>query len=423
MEAKIDVKVEDELKIAFGEVLEAKFVAAISEGNAEHAVELIQHTFGFGKFDIREDRREDIVDEYFDTRDQSIKAMHASLRVRRRNGKPELTVKKLIGQELGQLNRQEYTHQMTEAQYETLIHKGTCESPLLRQHLRDVCDDRLELVLRVPNERHNFVLGREAEVYQLSFDRYRFVDPDTGYESPSQLEVEIEAKNIEARAALPDLRRSLLKLLRSQSFQFANDSKFERGVSQIVSRRYGLHNHSQELSDNDFVARRDLSRRGMMVVRPIFSACETRWSADVKKCFVIMPFSADLRKVFEEIIQPTLIGLGIETRRADDFFTQGSIMNDVWKRLNEADVIVADLTTRNPNVYYELGIAHTIGKPVILLCQDIEEVPFDIRDKRVIVYNTHFTEIGRLKDALIASVNEVRDEQKRASEANAVSHE
>lgn len=168
---------------------------------------------------------------------------------------------------------------------------------------------------------------------------------------------------------------------------------------------------------------RDMTRRGLMMVRPIFSPHETRWSPEVKSCFVIMPFAAELDAVFQGVIKPTLAGEGIEARRADDFFSHGSVMNDVWKRLNEADVIVADLTGRNPNVYYELGIAHTLGKPVILLSQDIDDIPFDIRDKRIIIYGTRFDEIDRLKEALVASIHEVRNDQERRAGVEPVPRE
>ena len=64
-------------------------------------------------------------------------------------------------------------------------------------------------------------------------------------------------------------------------------------------------------------------------------------------------------------------------------------MNDV-QRIIEADFVIADLTARNPNVFYELEIAHSVGKPVILLAQDTADVPFDIRDNRVITYGTRY---------------------------------
>jgi hypothetical protein len=93
-------------------------------------------------------------------------------------------------------------------------------------------------------------------------------------------------------------------------------------------------------------------------------------------------------------------------------FSTGEAMEDVWRRLNESAFIIADLTGRNPNVFYELGIAHTLGKPVILLSQCIDDVPFDVRHNRVILYSTRFSEIDSFKQQLQKSIAMLREEQK-----------
>ena len=85
---------------------------------------------------------------------------------------------------------------------------------------------------------------------------------------------------------------------------------------------------------------------------------------------------------------------------AKEIFQVGPITEQIWSYINRAKFIIADLTERNPNVFYELGLAHTVGKEVILLAQEIEDVPFDLRHLRVILYEN--TEPGRgvLKDSL-----------------------
>jgi nucleoside 2-deoxyribosyltransferase len=62
-------------------------------------------------------------------------------------------------------------------------------------------------------------------------------------------------------------------------------------------------------------------------------------------------------------------------------------MNDILRSIHEADYIIADLTEQNPNVYYELGLAHATGKPIILITQNIGKLPFDLRHQRVIEYS------------------------------------
>ena len=89
------------------------------------------------------------------------------------------------------------------------------------------------------------------------------------------------------------------------------------------------------------------------------------------KAFVIMPFDAEAQPVYDDFICPTLGSLGFDVTRADDLLNQQNILRDILFSIESADLLVADLTDSNSNVYYELGLAHALGKPVILLGQDI----------------------------------------------------
>ena len=109
------------------------------------------------------------------------------------------------------------------------------------------------------------------------------------------------------------------------------------------------------------------------------------------KAFVIMPFDAEARPVYEDFIRPTLDNLGFEVSRADDLLNQRNILRDILSSIASANLLVADLTDSNSNVYYELGLAHALRKPVILLGQDIEEIPFDIRSYRLVISNWAMT--------------------------------
>jgi|CXWL01.1.fsa_nt_gi hypothetical protein len=109
---------------------------------------------------------------------------------------------------------------------------------------------------------------------------------------------------------------------------------------------------------------------------------------DSNLCFVLMPFGPKWsRKLFEQHIKPTGNKLGFDVLRADDIYGVSGIMHDVWIYINRARIIIADLTTRNPNVFYEVGLAHAIGKDVILITQDMADVPFDLQSLRCVVYS------------------------------------
>ena len=102
--------------------------------------------------------------------------------------------------------------------------------------------------------------------------------------------------------------------------------------------------------------------------------------------FVVMPFSDELRVVYDRHITSVVHGLDLTVARADDFFAASTVVSDVWNSICAAKVVVADCTGRNANVFYEIGIAHTLGKPVVLLAQDCADVPFDVRHMRVLTY-------------------------------------
>ena len=116
--------------------------------------------------------------------------------------------------------------------------------------------------------------------------------------------------------------------------------------------------------------------------------------------FVIMPFNDDINAVYTGLIKASLEGIGYKVERADDIESQRNILRDILEKISSSDLIIADLTNLNPNVFYELGLAHALRKPVILLTQDVEEVPFDLQSYRLVEYSTHFTEIQDAIDKL-----------------------
>ena len=107
------------------------------------------------------------------------------------------------------------------------------------------------------------------------------------------------------------------------------------------------------------------------------------------KCFVIMPFNnEDLEVVFNDFVLPVLRdNCMLECHRGDDIFGSNSIISDINKSIKQTDIAIADLTGKNPNVFYELGICHTLDKPVLMLAQSKDDIPFDVRHLRVLLYD------------------------------------
>ncbi len=105
-------------------------------------------------------------------------------------------------------------------------------------------------------------------------------------------------------------------------------------------------------------------------------------------CFVMMPFAAPLGDYYESVYKPAIEKAGLVPVRADaEIFGSGKIMDQIWSGIRGAKVLVAELTTRNPNVFYELGLSHALEKPVVLISSNEGDVPFDLHHIRVIYYD------------------------------------
>lgn len=104
--------------------------------------------------------------------------------------------------------------------------------------------------------------------------------------------------------------------------------------------------------------------------------------------FVIMPFHPPFNEYYDEIIRPAVQKAGLLPQRADEILGAGAFMEDVVKGILSSKVIVAELTGRNANVFYELGLAHGLRKPVIMLTQDEADIPSDLRSLKWIKYGT-----------------------------------
>lgn len=81
-------------------------------------------------------------------------------------------------------------------------------------------------------------------------------------------------------------------------------------------------------------------------------------------------------------------------------------MDDVWQSLNESGIIIAEVSGRDANVMYEIGIAHAIGKKVVMIAQDAGDIPFDLQRHRFIVYDNTEDGLRKLKDKLMLSVSQ-----------------
>jgi hypothetical protein len=125
-------------------------------------------------------------------------------------------------------------------------------------------------------------------------------------------------------------------------------------------------------------------------------------------CFTIMPYGGWFDDYYDSVYRPAIEKTGLLPKRADDLYRPSTIVNDVWTYTREAKIILADLSGKNPNVFYELGLAHALAKPAILITESVDDVPFDLRALRILGYSKHQPNWGEeLAEKITQSIKEV----------------
>ncbi len=136
----------------------------------------------------------------------------------------------------------------------------------------------------------------------------------------------------------------------------------------------------------------------------------------MKTCFFVSPIgseSSDIRNradnVLNYIVKPALEELGYQVERADESTEAGSISKSVIQKILKSDLVVADLSNHNPNVFYELALRHAIAKPFVQIISKDEKIPFDIFDIRTIQYELDLAGADKAKRAIQEFTKTVQD--------------
>ncbi|MBQ2987367.1 MAG: hypothetical protein IJE23_07795 [Tyzzerella sp.] len=134
-----------------------------------------------------------------------------------------------------------------------------------------------------------------------------------------------------------------------------------------------------------------------------------------RTCFIITPIGNPKSEIFrkatgviESVIRPILKSYGFsEVKAAHEICEVGSISNQVINRIIDSDLVIANLTSNNPNVMYELCLRHVVAKPIIHICEKGTDLPFDIKDNRTIFYDDDMLGASELKEELEKFVKEI----------------
>lgn len=129
--------------------------------------------------------------------------------------------------------------------------------------------------------------------------------------------------------------------------------------------------------------------------------------------FVLMPFDEKFDDTYKFGIKGAAEDAGAYAERVDEQIFQEGILERIFNQINKADVVVADMTDRNPNVFYEVGYAHALGKIVLLLTQNADDIPFDLKHRPHIVYAGKIEKLReKLTQRLIWAISESKMDSK-----------
>lgn len=134
-------------------------------------------------------------------------------------------------------------------------------------------------------------------------------------------------------------------------------------------------------------------------------------SVDPNLVSVMMPFTPSLSLVYDSI-QLAAQQQGLVCTRADDIWEHSTVIQDIFSLIFRSFIVVCDFSGKNPNVFYEAGIAHTLGKHVIPITQSEQDIPFDLQHHRYIKYLNNSEGLGELQESLssrISTLNTKRD--------------
>lgn len=198
------------------------------------------------------------------------------------------------------------------------------------------------------------------------------------------------------------------------SIQYAIDSsispisnaELEGHVVELHLGRFGLSHTCWSVCDVDLY-KLLLQNQQKRAVSPKVFSLEAAYSQDENLVSIMMPFNAEFNPIYTALQEATAAA-GFSCVRADDIWEHHAIIQDIVNIIARAKVVICDCSGKNPNVFYEAGIAHAIGKEVILITQSEQDVPFDLRHLRYIHYLPNSEGLGNLSVSLQAKLRSIR---------------
>jgi hypothetical protein len=190
-----------------------------------------------------------------------------------------------------------------------------------------------------------------------------------------------------------DYSGNVLAVLRQMA---GRDSKHLDCLAEFLERRYP--------TESNYVSAKPSLKK--LTFAPHVFEVPTKITLETDLVAVMMSFSAEFRPV-HEAIKTACLSTSLRCLRVDDIWEASTVIQDIFNLLLRARVVIVDFSGRNPNVMYETGIAHTLGKLVIPVSQSLSDVPFDIAHHRVLKYLPNCEGLGDLTNRLVAKLFQI----------------
>lgn len=205
---------------------------------------------------------------------------------------------------------------------------------------------------------------------------------------------------------IPGHKETVIQYAIDSSIAPVSNTDLEKYPTELRLGTFGLSHTCWDLCEVDLYKLLLQNQQRTNVSSKVFSL-EAAYAQDDNLVSIMMPFSAEFNPIYSTLQEATT-SIGFSCVRADDIWEHHTIIQDIVNIIARAKVVICDCSGKNPNVFYEAGIAHAIGKEVILITQSKHDVPFDLRHLRYIQYLPNSEGLGELSVSLQAKLRSIR---------------
>lgn len=206
---------------------------------------------------------------------------------------------------------------------------------------------------------------------------------------------------------------SLTRGNKETTIQYAFDSSIspisnrdlEKYSAELRLGSFGLSHTCWDLCDVDLFKLLLRNQKHKTMTPKVFSL-NSLYRQDCNLISVMMPYKPEFNAVYTAL-QNASERIGLKCDRADDIWEEDAIIQDVVNLIGRSKVVICDCSGKNPNVFYEAGIAHAIGKEVILIAQTPDDLPFDLRHLRRLYYSANILGYQILEDEVYARIKTI----------------